>query len=123
MPAKQITSKQPLLEVARTNGTICHINFQGGHQQESHAGHTYNLNRCAIGARDILGCLLLYGQAMGVHPLLHQQGDGRTRVDHHEALSSLTPGLVTPHDLPGSNTDGDVWLISWLLLGFNQLRP
>ena len=44
-------------------------------------------------------------------------------VNHHEALSSLAPGLVTPCDLPGSNTDGDVWLMSWLLLGFGWLRP
>ena len=60
---------------------------------------------------------------MGIHPLLCQQGDGRTHVNHQEALSSLALGLVTPHDLPGSNADGDVWLVSWLLLGFGQLRP
>ena len=60
---------------------------------------------------------------MGVHPLLHQQGDGRTRVNHQEALSSLALRLVTPRDLPRSNADGDVWLVSWLLLGFSRLRP
>ena len=62
-------------------------------------------------------------KAVGVCPLLCQQGDGHAHVDHHEAFSGLAPGLVTPCDLPGSNTDGDVWLISLLLLGFGQLRP
>ena len=76
MPTKQITSEQPLVEVAQANGNICHINLQGGHQQKSHAGHTYNLDHCAIGTRDVLGCLLLHGQPMGIRPLLHQQGDG-----------------------------------------------
>ena len=60
---------------------------------------------------------------MGFHLLLHQQGDGRAHVDHQEAFSSLAPRLVTPRDLPGSNTDGDVWLMSLLLLGFGRLRP
>ena len=123
MPTKQITSQQPLVEVAQANGDICHINLQCGRQQKSHASHTYDLDHCAVGTQDVLSCLLLHGQPMGVCPLLHQQGDGPVLVNHHEALSSLTPGLVTPHDLPGSNTDGDVWLISLLLLGFGQLRP
>ena len=60
---------------------------------------------------------------MGICLLLHQQGDSRARVNHHEALNGLAPGLVTPRDLPGSNTDRDVWLMSWLLLGFGWLRP
>ena len=60
---------------------------------------------------------------MGIYPLLHQQSGGHACVDHHEAFSGLTPGLVTPHDLLGSNTDGDVWLISLLLLGFSWFRP
>ena len=46
-----------------------------------------------------------------------------TCVNHHEALNSLVPGLVPPHDLPGSNIDGDVWLMSLLLLGFGRLKP
>ena len=62
MPAKQIASEQPLVEIARADGDICHVNLQSGHQQESHAGHTYNLDRCSIGARDILSCLLFHGQ-------------------------------------------------------------
>ena len=37
--------------------------------------------------------------------LFHQQGDGHAHVNHHEAFSCLAPGLVTPRDLPGSNTD------------------
>ena len=60
---------------------------------------------------------------MGIRPLLHQQGDGHVRVNDQEAFSSLAPRLVTPRDLPGSNTDGDVWLVSQLLLGFGWLRP
>ena len=60
---------------------------------------------------------------MGIRPILGQQGDGRTRVNHQEALSGLALGLVTPHDLPRSNADRDVWLMSWLLLGFGWLRP
>ena len=60
---------------------------------------------------------------MGVRLLLHQQSDGCTCVDHQEALSGLALRLVTPRDLSRSNTDGDVWLISWLLLGFGRLRP
>ena len=76
----------------------------------------------SIGTQDILSCLLLHGQAVGVCSL-HQQGDGRTHLDHHEAFSGLAPGLVTPHDLPESNTDGDVWLMSLLLLGFGQISP
>ena len=73
-------------------------------------------------APDILSCLLLHGQPMGMCPLLHQQGDGRTRVNHQEALSSLALRLVTPHNLPGSNADGEVWLVSRLLLGLGWLR-
>ena len=33
------------------------------------------------------------------------------------------PGLITPSDLPGSNADGDIWLMSLLCLGFSWLRP
>ena len=55
---------------------------------------------------------------MGICPLLHQQGDGHPCVNHHEAFSGLAPGLITPRDLPGSNTDGDMWLMSLLHLGF-----
>ena len=123
MPTKQITSEQPLVEVALANGDICHVNLQSVSQQESHAGHTYNLDRCSIGARDVLGRLLLHGQPVGIHPLLHQQGDGCTHVDHQEALSSLAPGLVTPCDLPGNNADGGVWLVSQLLQSFGWYRP
>ena len=57
-----------------------------------------------------------------VRPLFGQQGDGRSRVNHQEALSGLALGLVTPSNLPRSNADGDVWLMSWLLLGFGRLR-
>ena len=60
---------------------------------------------------------------MGVRPLLCQQGDGCAHFDYQEALSSLTLRLVTPHDLLGSNTDGEVWLVSQLLLGLGWLRP
>ena len=67
-------------------------------------------------------CLLSHGQPMGIRPLLGQQGDGRSHVNHQEALSGLALGLVTPRDLPRSNADGDVWLMSWLLLGFGRLR-
>ena len=58
---------------------------------------------------------------MGVRPLLGQQSDGRSGVDHQEALRGLALGLVTPRDLPRSNADGDVWLVPWLLLGFGWL--
>ena len=122
MPTKQITSEQPLVEVALANGDVCHDNLLGGRQQKSNAGHTYDLDCCAVGTQDVLGRLILHGQPMGIHPLLCQQGAGHTRVNYYEALSSLAPGLVTPRDLPGSNTDGDVWLISWLLLSFDWLR-
>ena len=121
MPTKQITSEQPLVEVTRANGNICNVNLQGGCQQKNHAGHTYNLDHCTIGAQDILSRLFLHGQAVGVHPLLYQQGDGRARVAHHKAFSGLALGLVTLGDLPGSNAYGDVWLIS-LLLSFSRLR-
>ena len=60
---------------------------------------------------------------MGIRPLLCQQGDGHAHVDHQEALSSFALGIVTLYDLPGSNADREVWLVSWLLLGFGQLRP
>ena len=60
---------------------------------------------------------------MGICLLLGQQGDGRACVDHQEALSGLALGLVVPRDLPRSYADGDVWLMSWLLLGFGWLRP
>ena len=83
---------------------------------------TYNFDRSSIGARDILGRLFSNGQPVGVRPLLGQQGDGRSCVDHQEALSGLALGLVTPRDLPRSNADGDVWLVPWLLLGFGRLR-
>ena len=43
-------------------------------------------------------------------------------INHHEALSGLTPGLITPRDLPGSNTDGDIQLMLLLYSGFGQLR-
>ena len=59
---------------------------------------------------------------MGICPLLHQQGDGHACVNHHEALSGLFPGLITPCDLPGSNADGDIWLMSLLCLVFGRLR-
>ena len=42
-------------------------------------------------------------------------------VNHHEDFSGLAPGLVNPHDLPRFNTDGDVWLMPLLLLGFGSL--
>ena len=123
VPTKQIASKQALVEIARANSDIGHINLQSGSQQESHASRTYDLDHSSIGARDILGRLLSHGQPVGIHPLLGQQGDGCTRVNHQEALSGLALGLVTPCDLPRSNADRDVWLMSWLLLGFGWLRP
>ena len=123
MPEKQIASEQPLVEITQADGDICHNNLQSGCQKENHAGHNYDLDHCSIGARDILGCLFLHGQPVGIRPLLHQQGDGHPRVNYQEAFSSLAPRLVTPRDLPGSNTDGDVWLVSRLLLGFGWLRP
>ena len=52
---------------------------------------------------------------MGICLLLYQQGDGHAHVNHQEALSGLALRLVTPHDLPGGNADGDVWLVSQLL--------
>ena len=81
------------------------------------------LTRGSVGTQDVLGHLLLHSQPVGVRPFLHHQGDGCAHVDHQEALSSLTLRLVTPRDLLGSNADGDVWLVSWLLLGFSWLRP
>ena len=39
------------------------------------------------------------------------------------SFNGLAFGLVTPRNLPGCNTEGDVQLISWLLLGYGQLRP
>ena len=35
----------------------------------------------------------------------------------------MTFGLVNPFDLPCCNTDGEIWLVLLLGLGFNQLRP
>ena len=118
MPTKQIASEQPLVEVAQANGDICHINLQSRHQQESHAGCTYDFDCGSIGTQDILCHLFLHCQPMNIHSFLYQQGDGHARVDHQEAFSGLTPRLVTPRDLPGSNADGEVWLVSRLLLGF-----
>ena len=60
---------------------------------------------------------------MGIHPPLHQKGNGQPHVDHHQALSGLSLGLVTPRDLPGCNTDEDMWLMLLLHPGFSQLRP
>ena len=122
MPAQQIASEQTLVKVPRTNSDIRHVHLQGGSQLKGHAGHTYYLDRSSVGARDILGRLFLNGQPVGVRPLLGQQSDGRSGVDHQEALSGLALGLVTPCDLPRSNADGDVWLVPWLLLGFGWLR-
>ena len=122
MPAQQIASEQTLVKVPRTNSDIRHIHLQGGSQLKGHAGHTYYLDRSSVGARDILGRLFLNGQPVGVRPLLGQQSDGRSGVNHQEALSGLALGLVTPRDLPRSNADGDVWLVPWLLLGFGWLR-
>ena len=87
-----------------------------------HAGRTYYLDRSSICARDILGRLFLNGQPMGIRPLLGQQSDGCSGIDHQEALRGLALRLVTPRDLPRSNTDRDVWLVPWLLLGFGWLR-
>ena len=98
MPTKQIASKQALVEVAQANGNICYINLQRGHQQESHAGHTYDIDHCSVDARDVLGRLLLHGQPVGVRLLLCQQGDGCAHVNYQEALSSLALRLVTPCD-------------------------
>ena len=122
MPAQQIVSEQTLVKVPRTNSDIGHIHLQSGSQLKGHAGCTYYFDRSSIGARDILGRLFLNGQPVGVCPLLGQQSDGCSGVDHQEALSGLALGLVTPRDLPRSNTDGDVWLVPWLLLGFGWLR-
>ena len=122
MPTQQIASEQTLVEIPRTNSGIRHIHLQGGSQLEGHAGHTYNFDRSSVGTRDVLGRLFSHGQPVGVRPLLGQQGDGRSSVDHQEALGGLALGLVTPRDLPRSNADGDVWLVSWLLLGFSRLR-
>ena len=60
---------------------------------------------------------------MSICLLLHQQGDGCAHVNHREAFSGLAPRLITPRGLPGSNTDRDMQMMSWLLLGFGQLRP
>ena len=122
MPTQQIAFEQALVEISRANSNIGHINLQSGSQLEDHASRTYNLDRSSVGARDILSRLLSDGQPVGVRPLLGQQGDGRSRIDHQEALTGFALGLVTPRDLPRSNADGDVWLMSWLLLGFGQLR-
>ena len=123
MPAKQIASQQALVEVSRENGDIGHIYLQGGRQQESHTGRTYDFDCSSVGAQDVLGLLLSHGQPVGIRPLLGQQGDGCSGVNHQEAVSGLALGLVTPCDLPRSNADGDVWLMSWLLLGIGWLRP
>ena len=122
MPVQQIASKQALVEISRANSNIGHINLQSGSQLEGHASRTYDFDRSSVGAQDILGRLLSHRQPVGVHPLLGQQGDGRSRVNYQEALSGLALGLVTPRDLPRSNADGDVWLVPWLLLGFGRLR-
>ena len=111
MPTQQIASKQALVEISQANSNIGHINLQSGSQLEGHASRTYNLDRNSVGARDILCRLFSHGQPVGVCPLLGQQGDGRSCVDHQEALSGLAIGLVTPRDLPRSNADGDVWLM------------
>ena len=108
MPAQQIASEQTLVEIPRANSNIRHIHLQSGSRLEGHAGRTYNLNRSFVGTRDILGRLFSHGQPVGIHPLLGQQGDGRSGVDHQEALCSLALGPVTPRDLPRSNTDRDV---------------
>ena len=105
MPAQQIASEQALVEVPRANSDIGHIYFQSGSQLEGHASHTYDFDRSSIGARDILSRLLSYGQPVGVRPLLGQQGDGHSGVNHQEALSGLALGLVTPRDLLRSNAD------------------
>ena len=122
MPAQQITSEQSLVEVPQANSNIRHIHLQSGSQLEGHADCTYNLDHSSIGTRDILGRLFSHGQPVGVRPLLGQQGDGRSGVNHQEALRRLALGLVTPRDLPRSNADRDVWLVSWLLLGFCRIR-
>ena len=122
MPAQQIASQQALVEIPRANSDIGHINLQSGSQLEGHTSHTYDFDRCSVGTQDILGRFFSHGQPVGVCPLLGQQGDGYSRVDHQKALSGLALGLVTPRDLPRSNADGDVWLMSWLLLGFGRLR-
>ena len=122
MPTQQITSEQALAEVSRANSDIGHIDLQSGSQLEGHASHTYYFDCSSVGARDILGCLFPNGQPVGIHPLLGQQGDGPSCANHQEALRSLALGLITPHDLPRSNADRDVWLVPWLLLGFGRLR-
>ena len=122
MPAQQIASKQALVEVSRANSNIGHIHLQSGSQLEGHAGCTYNLDRSSVGTRDILGRFFSHGQPVGICPLLGQQGDGHSGVDHQEALCGFALGLVTPCDLPRSNADGDVWFVPWLLLGFGRLR-
>ena len=122
MPTQQIASEQTLVKVPRVNSNIGHIHLQSGSQLKGHAGRTYYLDCSSVGARDILGRLFLNGQPVGVRPLLGQQSDGRSGVDHQEALGGLALGLVTPRDLARSNADGDVWLVPWLLLGFGWLR-
>ena len=122
MPAQQIASEQALVEVSQANSDIGHIYLQGGSQLEGHASRTYNLDHSSVGTRDILGHLLSHRQPVGIRPLRGQQGDGRSHVNHQEAFSGLALGLVTPRDLLRSNADGDVWLVSWLLLGFGRLR-
>ena len=122
MPTQQIASEQTLVEIPRTNSDIRHIHLQSGSQLGGHAGHTYQFDHSSVGAQDILGHLFSHGQPVGIHPLLGQQGDGHSGVNHQEALRGLALGLVTPRDLPRSNADGDVWLVSWLLLGFGRLR-
>ena len=122
MPAQQIASEQDLVEIPQTNSDIGHIHLQSGSQLKGHAGHTYYLDRSSVGTRDILSCLFLNGQPVGVCPLPGQQSDGRSSVDHQEALRGLALGLVTPCDLPRSNAHRDVWLVPCLLLGFGRLR-
>ena len=100
MPAQQIASEQALVEnPPEQTADIRHIHLQSGSQLKGHAGCTYYLDRSSVGTRDILGHLFLNGQPVGVCPLLGQQSNGRSGVDHQEALRGLALGLVTPRGL------------------------
>ena len=108
VPPQQITSQQALIKNTQANSNPRHIQLQHRRQQKGHAGCAHYLDESAISTRDICGHLFLYGQTMGIHPLLYQKSDGRPCVDHHQALSGLTSRLITPHNLPWHNTKEEI---------------
>ena len=62
---------------------------------------------------------------MSICPVLHQQGDNSPGIDHHKALHGLAVafGLVTPCDLLGCHTHGQMWLVLLLGTGFGLPGP